>query len=378
MRATKLDNGAALNLRAGELVEVRSKAEILATLDGQGRKDALPFMPEMLEYCGRTFRVYKRADKTCDTIRGTGSRRMENAVHLTNVRCDGAAHGGCQAGCLMFWKEAWLKRVEPHPVARSVDEGKVVCSEADLFRSTRRDTAGTAPDEQVFVCQTTALFEATSALAWWDVRQYVRDLASGNIGISDFARGTLVSLFNSAVSALRRVVFGLGHTLISRPVANAVREEARESARSGDRSTSPRSSAVLRIRTFLENVLVEYPHISGRLQKTPSMRLDLRPGEYVQVKSKDEIVETLDVRNRNRGLSFDVEMVPYCGGTYRVLRRVEMIINEKTGRMMRLPNNCIVLDGVVCKGCLSKSRLFCPRSIYPYWHEIWLKRSEWR
>jgi hypothetical protein len=37
---------------------------------------------------------------------------MENAVHLTGVRCDGQAHGGCQAGCLIYWKEAWLKRVD--------------------------------------------------------------------------------------------------------------------------------------------------------------------------------------------------------------------------------------------------------------------------
>ena len=36
--------------------------------------------------------------------------RMRNAVHLEE-RCDGQAHGGCQAGCLVYWKEAWLKRV---------------------------------------------------------------------------------------------------------------------------------------------------------------------------------------------------------------------------------------------------------------------------
>jgi hypothetical protein len=39
---------APLNLRSGELVEVRSAEEILATLDAQGRFEVLPFMPEML------------------------------------------------------------------------------------------------------------------------------------------------------------------------------------------------------------------------------------------------------------------------------------------------------------------------------------------
>jgi hypothetical protein len=44
--------------------------------------------------------------------------------------------------------------------------------------------------------------------------------------------------------------------------------------------------------------------------------------------------------------------------------------------MLTLRNACIVLDGVVCSGCLSSYRLFCPRSIYPYWREAWLKRVQ--
>ena len=42
----------ALNLRAGEWVEVLSAPEILATLDDKHELDGLPFMPEMLKYCG--------------------------------------------------------------------------------------------------------------------------------------------------------------------------------------------------------------------------------------------------------------------------------------------------------------------------------------
>ena len=65
-----------LNLKAGDWVEVRSREEILATLDENGRLENLPFMMEMFEYCGRRLRVYKRADKTCDYIRGWSIRRM--------------------------------------------------------------------------------------------------------------------------------------------------------------------------------------------------------------------------------------------------------------------------------------------------------------
>jgi len=69
-------------------------------------------------------------------------------------------------------------------------------------------------------------------------------------------------------------------------------------------------------------------------------------------------------------------MLPYCGGTYRVRQRVERIINERTGKMMTLPNNCVVMEDVVCGGCLSRGRRQCPRSIYACWHEICLRRVD--
>ena len=69
-------------------------------------------------------------------------------------------------------------------------------------------------------------------------------------------------------------------------------------------------------------------------------------------------------------------MTIYCGGEYKVLRRVEKIIDEKTGKMMRMKNDCIILEGVVCTARYSHFRRLCPRAIYPYWREIWLKRVE--
>ena len=107
-----MSNEQGLGLQAGEWVQVRSKEEILATLDANGRLDEMPFMPEMLKYCGARMMVGKRAHKTCDPALGIGGRKMANTVHLSNIRCNGAAHDGCEAGCLIFWKEAWLKRIE--------------------------------------------------------------------------------------------------------------------------------------------------------------------------------------------------------------------------------------------------------------------------
>ena len=87
------------------------------TLDAGQALSGLVFMPEMLRFCGKRFRVFKVAHKTCDTIKSYTIRRMIHTVHLNELRCDGAAHAGCQAGCLLFWKEAWLKRV-PHDTVK--------------------------------------------------------------------------------------------------------------------------------------------------------------------------------------------------------------------------------------------------------------------
>src|SRR5579872_4434574 len=159
---------ARLGLRAGDVVEVRSQDEILATLDENGTLDAMPFMPEMLEFCGKRLRVYKRADKTCDFVEGWSLRRITDTVHLEDNRCSGAAHGGCQAACLIFWKEAWLKRVEsPASAARDEESSaglrpasteKRRCTPDGLCAAAERK----AGDDVVFVCQMTELKKYTT------------------------------------------------------------------------------------------------------------------------------------------------------------------------------------------------------------------------
>jgi len=122
---------------------------------------------------------------------------------------------------------------------------------------------------------------------------------------------------------------------------------------------------------------IPYPFRDGKVaagSRTPTARLDLQEGELVQVKSYAEIMATCDKSRMNRGMTFDPEMAPYCGGTYRVLRRVSRILDEKTGKMQQLKNPCIQLDSVVCQARYCDNRLFCPRSVYPYWREIWLER----
>src|SRR5262245_51315125 len=93
----------------GDRVEVLSLREIRATLDESGCLDGLPFMEEMAAFCGRQFRVFRCVDKVFDYGRSWRLRRIEDVVLLTGLRCDGSAHGGCQASCSLLWKTAWLK-----------------------------------------------------------------------------------------------------------------------------------------------------------------------------------------------------------------------------------------------------------------------------
>jgi hypothetical protein len=110
-------------------------------------------------------------------------------------------------------------------------------------------------------------------------------------------------------------------------------------------------------------------------EKTPTGKLDLKPGELVRIKSQNEIEKTLDKKGLNRGLSFDQrEMAPYCGGTYRVRSSVTRIIDELTGKMRYMKQPCIILEGVYCNSLYSPCRLNCPRAIPCYWRELWLER----
>ena len=333
-----------LNLRVGEWVEVRNKEEILATLDESGRLENLPFMPEMLQYCGRPFRVYKRADKTCDYIRGWSIRRIDDCVHLEGVRCDGQGHEGCQASCLIFWKEAWLKRAAPDVVPTGVVSGtgrpvssvSSLCTVQMLHAATRHAT----PDGGTqFSCQATDVPLFTSWMSFWDPRQYIRELRSGNLD-SGFAG-------NSRQQQILEFVLTILH-LIRASVIGYFNEY--QDRRGGRR----------------------YPFIQGAAEKTPIEILNLQPGELVEVRSKEEILATLGKDQKNRGLWFDAEMLPYCGGIYRVLRRVHRVLDEKTGRLLELKQPCIILEGVVCK---SEFHRLCPRAIYPFWREAWLKRT---
>jgi hypothetical protein len=273
------------HFRRGDLVEVLSREEILSTLDAEGLLEGLPFMPEMARFCGETYRVGCHAERIfldhyCYVA------RVKEAVFLEGARCDGHAHGGCQMGCLLFWKEAWLKPADTAPVGRTT-------------LPAAKNTGGqTFLSGSKYCCQATQLVKAATRLPWWDVRQYVRDLLHGDLTLRQFA-GMLPLL------TFRKLQSWCG----------------RESSLA----------------------------VPGQQKQTTSHSLNLQPGELVEVKSRAEIEATLDTQGRNKGLGFADEMLHFCGRRFRVAQRVERLIIEWTGEMRKL-SDTVALEDVVCQG----------------------------
>jgi hypothetical protein len=299
--------------RRGERVTIRSAEEILSSLDPDGKFEGLPFMPEMAPLCGKTFTVHRRADKTC--VEGVGMRSLPGAVFLDGLRCDGSAHGGCQRGCLLFWKEAWLKAAASDSPAEDGAGRQSQGGDEAAAALARLPTAG----QDCYRCQSTELAGAASDAPPGVLRYHLGNLWTGETTFRGFARFLRIALPN-----------GLWR--------------------------------LLRGRAFYR--------LTGRQKRTAAEELNLEAGELVEIKSAAEIRATLDTQGRNRGLRFEPEMIQYCGRRFRVATPVRTIISEQTGKMIQLTNT-VRLEGIVCEGTCSGD---CPRGNHFFWREAWLKR----
>ena len=301
------------HFKSGDVVEVLSVEEIAATLDGHGCYESLPFTAEMRQFCGRRFRVFKRADKICiETAYSLDLRRLRDAVTLEEVRCDGSDHDGCRRMCMLFWKERWLK-----PAAAAAPEPPIDWT-AILANSGTGAPSSVNP-AAVYVCQATALPAATERLRIWDVRHYLRDFRSGAVRPRHLPKILFMALYNTLARRMRRADFGM---------------------------------------------------LLGTQAKTPAVTLHLKPGDVVRIKSKDDVRQTLDATGKNRGLYFgNEETSRHCGKTYSVLTRIDRMILEDSGKM-RAINNTVLLRGTVCSGLCFGG---CARGGYPMWREAWLE-----
>lgn len=312
----------ALHLRAGDLVAVRSQAEIFQTLDANGTVDSLPFMTEMLEYCGRRFRVFNRVVQS--TIDGAflghhtesfvREFRNNDVVTLQGVRCSGREHDGCQRACAIFWKEAWLERVDNLDHDCPPEQEPIGESPSKLHSILKTKT-----EPGKYFCQSSEFLKATQHLTSGQrFRKCFSAVAAGNTSVWGMLKRILVWMWWKAYARL------IGQ------------------------------------------------HVRGTLEKTPTKSLALKAGDLVEIKPLSEIVATLNKDGRNRGLHFSADQRPFCGGRYRVQSRTDNFIAEGTGEMKHFQNT-VMLEDVLCD-----SAYFafggCYRADLLYWREIWLRK----
>jgi hypothetical protein len=305
-----------LRLHPGDLVEVKAPAEILKTLDAAGTLDKLPFMREMAQLCGRRFRVSRRVVKVCASGMKGGSVlrgfRTDDVVLLDGLRCSGEDHDGCQKSCAIFWRDAWLRKIED-----SDANSEARPAEVDQLRSQLK----TSVSPNTYFCQASELLRATKQLTKWErYTKWLSDIRARNVTPLEMARRMAIFLF-----------WKIWHLLLG-------------------------------------------AYARGKNKSTPTEALGLTPGEWVEVKEMDSISHTLDEKANNRGLWFSPNMRLMCGTQQRVERRIERLIVDGTGEMRQL-RNTVFLEGSFC-GCAHIALGGCSRCEYVYWREVWLRRLD--
>ena len=101
--------------------------------------------------------------------------------------------------------------------------------------------------------------------------------------------------------------------------------------------------------------------------------LNLQQGDWVEVRSIDEISLTLDNKGQYKGLYFMPEMQRCCGKKFKVFKIAKTIKLESTGEVRKFRTPSVFLEGVYCDH--SELHDGCERSCFHFWKEAWLKRS---
>lgn len=101
----------------------------------------------------------------------------------------------------------------------------------------------------------------------------------------------------------------------------------------------------------------------------------LRAGDWVRVRSYQEIQETLCDGKTPDGLGFvDAPMRKYCGRTLRVAKVIEHFYDEAKDKMWK-KRRTVLLEGAACDSSQLRSG-HCDRGCLLFWNEAWLERTD--
>jgi len=97
-----------LNLQPGEMVRIKTKEQIEATLNKDRLNRGMGFEEEMARLCGQTARVAARVTKCIDEETGKLLTMKTPCIMLEDIVCSGANHASCPRQFIPFWREIWL------------------------------------------------------------------------------------------------------------------------------------------------------------------------------------------------------------------------------------------------------------------------------
>ena len=103
----------------------------------------------------------------------------------------------------------------------------------------------------------------------------------------------------------------------------------------------------------------------------PSERL--QAGDWVRVRSIEEIEATLNHWKQVKGCTFMPEMAEYCGTTQRVLKSMKRFVDERDF-LVKKSSGIILLEGAMCHGTSGFGR--CDRACFHFWREEWLEKVD--
>ena len=109
------------------------------------------------------------------------------------------------------------------------------------------------------------------------------------------------------------------------------------------------------------------------ISEVPMTSPKLQAGDLVLVRPEAEIRATLNPWGILKGCMFMPEMLPYCGTTQRVFKRMERFMDERDYHVKK-SSGIILLEGLHCQGTSDYGR--CDRSCFYFWREEWLEKID--
>jgi hypothetical protein len=99
----------------------------------------------------------------------------------------------------------------------------------------------------------------------------------------------------------------------------------------------------------------------------------MNAGNWVRVRSREEIQSMLDPFNETNGCAFLEDMYKYCDTKQRVFKSMERFLDERDYKVKKV-RGVILLENVICSGTPAFGR--CDRSCFLFWREEWLEKIE--